>query len=61
MTRSYRITVRVAWWWPWLYVPGIMLAWAITGRSPDMGKVEYWASRAVTLQVRRVPGGRIDA
>lgn len=61
MTRSYRIRVRVAWWWTWLYVPGIMLAWTITGRMPDMDKVEYWASRAVTLKMRRVRGGPADA
>ncbi len=56
----YRVEARVAWWFEWLYVPGVLLMSGITGRMPDMGKVEYYASRAVTIKLRRVRG-QIDA
>ena len=47
-----RIEVRLAWWWSWLYLPGVSFLTS-AGMEPDMEKVAAMLKRAV--RVRLVP------
>ncbi|NLA68298.1 MAG: hypothetical protein GX856_08675 [Gammaproteobacteria bacterium] len=50
--QAYRVEARLAWWWRWLYVPGLY-AMVLMGGEPDWGKIRAMAGRA--LRVRLVP------
>lgn len=47
------LTVRVelAWWFVWLYVPGVMLACLVCGTQPNLARVAYWAEKALRVRV----------
>jgi len=48
---TLRMTIRIAWWYRYLYLPGVLtLAW-LTRREPDWERLEYWTLRAMSVEV----------
>lgn len=47
---TIKATVKVAWWWKY-YAGCVVLMSRITGLQPDVQKVSYWATRAVTIKL----------
>lgn len=52
---SVRIKIRVAWWFTWLYMPGLYTMVAM-GCQPDMKKVGKTIERALTVKIEMIPG-----
>jgi hypothetical protein len=53
-TPVFSLELRWAWWWP-LYLHGLGICAALTGREPDWNKVEKVIERA--MRVRTVRNG----
>lgn len=49
-TTQIKLGVRIAWWLRW-YLSGVALMCWMTKCPPDMGKVAYWAGRAIKLRI----------
>lgn len=47
---TVRVQVYVAWWFTWLYVPGLMTLAALGG-TPDWSKVDRMLTRAVRVKL----------
>lgn len=47
---TVRISLHIAWWLRW-YLAGVVTMSRTTGRQPDMGKVKYWANRAIKVVI----------
>lgn len=52
---SVRIKIKVAWWFTWLYMPGLYTMVAM-GCQPDMKKVGKTIERALTVKIEMIPG-----
>ena len=48
--QTYRIQITTAWWWAWLYVPGVLVLMAC-GMTPDLDKVGRVAAKAVRARL----------
>lgn len=49
----YRIEVKFAWWWTWLYLPALYLTVAVTMRPPNWQRVAAMAIRATIIRIHR--------
>lgn len=60
VVQTYRIYTTTAWWWAWLYVPGIVTLSAL-GMAPDWEKVERAALMAVRVRLVLVDSRLFEA
>ena len=56
----FRVEVRIAWWWNWVYAPAVVF-FAALGATPDWDKVSEIAGKAVRARLVRVDDGVLEA
>lgn len=56
----YRIQITHAWWWTWLYVPGVVGMTSL-GFSPDWVKIQRVAARAIRARLVLVDQRTLEA
>ena len=42
------IEIRLAWWFKYLYLPGLVFFCHFTGCEPDMDKVDWFFQKAIS-------------
>lgn len=44
------LRVRISWWFLYIYLPGLKIYCTLTGREPDIDKIEYYLNKAISLR-----------
>lgn len=56
----YRVHITTAWWWQWLYVPGVV-GLAAMGMTPNWEKVQRAAALALRVRLELVDNRALES
>lgn len=46
------VSISIAWWFRWIYLPGAALISAMTGQRPDHDKLSRMVDRACKVRIK---------
>ena len=50
VSQEMTVTIRLSWWFKWLYIPCLFWFCRLTGQMPNKDKMSYWLKKAITIK-----------